>query len=126
MSETFLITLKRKRQYKEEFKEFLLAREKLQERLICYDELEICAYFLFERSDFMKVCNRQEILFSDPTLNLCFDLLYSVGFGFKDELDLEKKLKIRSIEAAHFIKYHKLKPADRISNFGAKNKNFKR
>jgi hypothetical protein len=115
--ETFLLTLKRKRKYLQEFKEFLLAREKLQNRVMCYDELELCAYFLFDKEKFIKICNLKKIFFSSPDANRCFDLLYQVGFGFKSEVNLAEKLKRRNLEAASFIKYHKLKPADRIAEF---------
>lgn len=115
--ESFLITLKRKRNHKEEFKQFLLAREKLQGRVFCYDELELCAYFLFDKQDFLKNCDRTEIFLSSPDMNNCFDLLYHVGFGFRDEVDLESKLNKRHNDATSFIKFHKLKPADRVAQF---------
>ncbi|WP_433903581.1 hypothetical protein [Sphingobacterium puteale] len=104
--ESFLITLKRKKNHKEEFKEFLLAREKLQGRVFCYDELELCAYFLFDRQNFLKICDRKETFHSSPDMNNFFDLLYDVGFGFKDELDLEMKIKKRNSTAASFIGYN--------------------
>lgn len=115
--ETFLITLKRKKKYKQEFKEFLLAREKLQGRVMCYDELELCAYFLFDKEKFLKSCDLNRIFFSSPDANKCFDLLYHVGFGFKAEVSLAEKLKRRHFEAASFIKYHQLKPSDRVTEF---------
>jgi len=115
--ETFLITLKRKARYAEEFETFLLARERLQGRVMCYDELELCAYFLFDRENFVKNCNRSELLFSSPDMNKFFDLLYNVGFGFRDEINLAEKLKRRDFHAAPVIKYHKLKPAERVIEF---------
>jgi len=115
--ETFLINLKRKKKNIQEFKDFLLAREKLQARVMCYDELELCAYFLFDKEMFIKNCNGTKIFFSRPDANRCFDLLYQVGFGFKAEVNLAEKLKRRHFEAASFIKYHQLKPADRVAEF---------
>lgn len=115
--EAFLITLKRKKKHKKEFVEFLLAREKLQGRVMCYDELELCAYFLFEKQQFLKKCNHTKIFFSSPKVNQYFDMLYEVGFGFKDEVSLADKLKRRHFEATSFIKFHKLKPAQRITEF---------
>jgi len=115
--ETFLITLKRKKKYIEEFTEFLLAREKLQARVMCYDELELCAYFLFDKQQFLKNCDQNKMFFSSPDANRCFDLLYEVGFGFKDEVNLAEKLKRRHFEAASFIKFHQLKPAERVTEF---------
>jgi hypothetical protein len=76
--ETFLITLKRKKKYIQEFIHFLLAREKLQGRVLYYDELELSAYFLFDKEKFLANCNRTETFFSSPDANRCFDLLYEV------------------------------------------------
>jgi hypothetical protein len=46
-----------------------------------------------------------------------FDLLYNVGFGFKDEINLGEKLKRRDFHAASVIKYHKLKPPERVIQY---------
>ena len=118
--ETFLIALKRKQNSSEELKEFLLNREKLQERVICYDELELCAYFLFDRANFIRNCDRKEIFVSSPDVNWLFDNLYEVGFGFKDELNLEDKLNRKSAIAAAIIKKNKLRCPDRIVDFLSK------
>jgi hypothetical protein len=115
--ETFLITLKRKDDHIHEFTEFLLARERLQGRVMCYDELELCAYFLFDRGAFIQKCYREEIFFSSPDMNQFFDLFYQVGFGFKDELNLANKVKRRYFEAENVIRFHKLKPAERVAEF---------
>jgi hypothetical protein len=115
--ETFLITLKRKDNHLAEFTKFLLARERLHERVMCYDELELCAYFLFDNEAFIRNCYREEIFFSSPDMNLFFDLFYQVGFGFKDELNLADKVKRRHFEAENVIRFHKLKPAKRVAEF---------
>jgi hypothetical protein len=115
--ETFLITLKRKNNYLAEFTEFLLARERLHERVMCYDELELCGYFLFDKVAFVRNCYREELFFSSPDMNLFFDLFYQIGFGFKDELNLAQKIKRRHFEAENVIRHHKLKPAARIAEF---------
>ncbi|WP_231427695.1 hypothetical protein [Pedobacter sp. Leaf250] len=108
--ESFLITLKRKDDYVAEFGRFLLAREKLHGRLYCYDELELCAYFLFDRDKFVKDCAKKAPFFSSPDMNKCFDLLYRVGFGFKNEQNFDDKENRYDLEAHHFTRYHKLKP----------------
>lgn len=115
--ESFLITLKRKKNHKIEFKEFLLTREKLHGRVFCYDELELCAYFIFDKQDFIKKCGSTEMFHSSPDMNNCFDLLYQVGFGFKEEFELESKIKRSEHLANSFIKSHKLKPADRVAQY---------
>ena len=50
-------------------------------------------------------------------MNLFFDLFYQVGFGFKDELNLSDKIKRKHFEAESVIRYHKLKPAERVLEF---------
>lgn len=118
--ETFLITLKRTKTGMADLGEFLLVREKLQERVICYDELELCAYFLFDRANFIRKCDGKAVFISRPDVNLLFDNLYQVGFGFKDELNLNDKLKRKSPIASALIKKHKLGRPERITEFLAK------
>jgi hypothetical protein len=115
--ETLLITLKRKKDHLAEFSEFLLAREQLHGRVRCYDEVELCSYFLFDRDTFVRNCGRQEIFLSKPDANLTFDLLYQIGFGFKNELNLADKLTRSSAKAAAFIKAHKLAKPERVVAF---------
>jgi len=115
--ESFLITLKRKDEYIQGFIDFLLSREKLHERLICYDELELCAYFLFDNEAFTKNCSKKGTFFSQPDMNKFFDLLYNKGFGFKDELNLSEKLKRHDIYEESVTNFHKLRPADRIREY---------
>ena len=54
---------------------------------------------------------------SSPDMNLFFDLLYQVGFGFKEETNLTDKVKRKNIKAESVIRYHKLKPAERVADF---------
>lgn len=115
--ESFLITLKRKDKYVEGFTEFLLSRELLHERLLCSDELELCASFLFGKEIFIKNCSKEAIYVSQPDLSNFFDLLYDKGFGFKDELNLADKLKRRNFDEERVVAYHKLRPADRVSEY---------
>lgn len=106
--ETFLITLKRKSNHLFEFPVFLLEREKLHGRMFCSDELELCAYFLFDRDNYFKYCNSEEFFISSPDVHQFFDLLYNVGFGFKNELNISDKLKRYSPEALAVINKNKL------------------
>lgn len=119
--ETFLITLKRKKTGLEDLSRFLLAREKLQERVICYDELELCAYFLFDNANFIRNCNSKSVFVSRPDVNLLFDNLYEVGFGFKEELNLKDKLNRKSPIAAAIIKKNGLSRPKRVVEFLAAN-----
>ncbi len=115
--ESFLITLKRKQQHSDRFRDFLLCRELLHGRVMCYDELELCAYFIFDNKAFVKNCTKDGIFFSQPDFNKFFDLMYRKGFGFKDELNLKEKVKRRDLHADSAVKYHKLGPADRVRAF---------
>ena len=85
--------------------------------MVCYDELELCAYFLFDKESFIRNCYREEMFISSPDMNLFFDLLYQVGFGFKEETNLTDKVKRKNIKAESVIRYHKLKPAERVADF---------
>lgn len=113
--ESFMITLKRKENPSQGFIEFLLARELLHGRVVSYDELELCAYFLFDNENFVKKCAKDGIFLSKPDVNQFFDLFYHTGFGFKDELNLPEKLKRYNIYAESVATYHKLQPAERIA-----------
>lgn len=115
--ESFLITLKRKDRATQQFENFLLLREQLHERLASYDELEVCSYFLFDNEAFAKNCNNSGFFYSQPDIDQFFDLLYYVGFGLKDELNLAEKVKRKDMYADSVINYHKLKPADRVHKF---------
>ena len=115
--ESFLITLKRKDNHIQGFTEFMLSRELLHERLICYDELELCAYFLFDNEEFTRNCSKEGVFFSQPDMNNFFDLFYYKSFGFKDELNLSEKLKRHDIYQESVTTFHNLRPADRIGEY---------
>lgn len=89
--ETFLITLNRKTNHIQEFITYLKLRQKLHDRLYCFDELELCATFLMHPPTFEQYCNHTMPLLTQGDMNLFFDELYSVGFGFKDELNIKEK-----------------------------------
>lgn len=106
--ETFLITLKRKKNHRYEFPAFLLEREKLYGRLFCGDELELCSYFLFARDHFLNYTNSEDLVISSPDMHQFFDDLYQVGFGFKNELNILDKHKRNAPIAQAIIKKYKL------------------
>lgn len=91
--ETFLITLSRKQNHIQEFVTYLTEREKLQGRLFCYDELDLCALFFMQPKEFFMYCNHVAPLITSPDMNHFFDELYTIGLGFKNELYLDKKTK---------------------------------
>jgi len=115
--ETFLITLKRRKEHLSEFRDFLYHREDLHGRLYCYDEMEMFAYFIFDRDNFLKYCNSDLDIHSSPDINLIFDELYKVGLGLKNEIGLPDKLNTRSVEAEAFISKNKLALPERVLTF---------
>lgn len=92
--ETFLLTLKRKNTFFGEFRTYLTVREKLHGRLATFDELELCSYFLMQKRDFIAICNQiDKVFISSPDMHQLFDDLYQTGIGFKDERNLNIKIK---------------------------------
>lgn len=73
------------------FLEFLDYRERLQEHVLCDDELEICGWYLNDREQFKKYADKDMIISTDYNMGAIFDAYYHVGLGFKNELDLEYK-----------------------------------
>ncbi len=122
--ESILLTISRKENTIGEFITYLINREKLHERLICSDELEIVGYFIMQRQIFIQHCNKDEIYITSPDMCDFFDNLYYYGgFGFKDELHLETKFKV-SVPAfitSELCKKLKLKTPKRIKEFKREN-----
>lgn len=93
--ESILITLSRRESPYGDFITYLSNREKLYERVWCFDELELVALYLTNKKYFIDICNRTEYFLSNPHEDQIFDFLYNIGFGFKNERNLENK-KIRA------------------------------
>jgi hypothetical protein len=70
------------------FIEFLDYREKLQEHVLCFDELEICGWYLNDRKQFKEYAGKNMIFATTSDMGAIFDAYYHVGLGFKDELDI--------------------------------------
>lgn len=73
------------------FLEFLDYRERLQEHIICYDELEICGWYMNDREQFKKYADSNEMINTSPNMGTIFDAYYHTGLGFKNELDIDYK-----------------------------------
>lgn len=95
--EVFLLTLKRKKTKVSELIMFLRNRELLHERVVCSDELELCAYFFMSKKDFIEACNHDEIFVSSPDLSDFFDDIYHSGMGFEKEIYKSGKLSDHSL-----------------------------
>lgn len=70
------------------FIEFLDYREKMQEHVLCLDELEICGWYLNDRKQFKEYSDKNMLLTTTSDMGAIFDAYYHVGLGFKDELDI--------------------------------------
>ena len=73
------------------FVEFLDYRERFQEHIMCYDELELCGWYLNDREQFKKCADNDANVNTVPNMGTIFDAYYQVGLGFKNELDIEYK-----------------------------------
>lgn len=58
------------------FAEFLEYRELLNERLFSRDELDVCAMYFNNPSNFKKICESSDYIVTDPLLQHHFDELY--------------------------------------------------
>lgn len=92
--ESILLTFERKENPYRALSIYLSAREKLHERLICFDELDLVAYYLMQPENFLKICNSNEVFVTSTDMCHFFDQLYQSGFGFENELGLENKVRI--------------------------------
>lgn len=73
------------------FVEFLDYRERLQEHIVCDDELEICGWFLNDREQFKEYADKDTMINMGSDMGAIFDAYYRIGLGFKNELDMEYK-----------------------------------
>lgn len=89
--ESILITLSRRESPYGDFITYLSNREKLHERVWCFDELELVALYLTNKKRFINICNCSEYFLSNPHEDKIFDLLYNIGFGFEEERHLDDR-----------------------------------
>lgn len=73
------------------FVEFLDYRERLHGHIMCFDELEICGWYLNDREQFKKYADSDSMINTSPNMGTIFDAYYHIGLGFKNELDIDYK-----------------------------------
>ena len=73
------------------FIEFLDYRERMQGHIMCYDELEICGWYMNDREQFKKYADSDALINTSPNMGTIFDAYYHTGLGFKNELDIDYK-----------------------------------
>ncbi|WP_128330114.1 hypothetical protein [Apibacter sp. HY039] len=100
--ETFLLALKKKKNYKQLFLKFIEYREYYHEHLICGDELELCGLFYSDENLFCKYSLLDEIIFVDPNSSSIFDKMYNEGLGFENERFYDKKINNEAINLYEF------------------------
>jgi len=66
-------------------------REAYHEHLVCSDELEMCGFFLNDKSAFIKHSDSEVIFTSFAGMSDMFDAEYRNGLGFDNELDIDIK-----------------------------------
>jgi hypothetical protein len=89
--EVFLLVLKKLNRKKRDFSHFLHLREKLHQKLICSDELEVCGAYLKNLITY-KVATQDKILALTPDLSCMFDDFYHHGgIGFTNEKNMDLK-----------------------------------
>ena len=122
--ETILLTFSRKENKKGTLEQYLFQREKLHERVICFDELDIAGYYILQYQQFLKICNSDRLFVTSPDMCEFFDTLYRSGFGFENELDLEHKfiVSVPNIMTYALCKKLKLKNPQKIKDYKIANK----
>lgn len=92
--ETFLILLKRlmKGIAPARFIEFLDYRERYHGHVMCFDELELCGWYLCDREQFKKFSDEESMVGTIPGMGEIFDAYYKIGLGFPNELDMDAKV----------------------------------
>lgn len=88
--ETFILTLVAQKKGAKEFVDFLLMRERLHEKLICNDELQLCGGFLSRELN-QALIDKEDVIITSPELAKIFDLQYRKGLGFRDEKYIKEK-----------------------------------
>lgn len=73
------------------FVEFLDYRERMQGHIVCFDELEICGWYMNDREQFKKYADKEAMINTTPNMGTIFDAYYHIGLGFKNELDIDYK-----------------------------------
>lgn len=73
------------------FIEFLDYRERMHEHILCGDEIEICGWYLNDREQFKKCADAVEVITTTPEMGRIFDAYYTIGIGFKDEINIDIK-----------------------------------
>ena len=90
--EVFLLQLEKMGKRKMDLVRFLNLRQKLHEKLITDDELDVCGGFLTGEINHKKVDSTKSTLILLPNLSDIFDDTYQKkGLGFKNEKNLEDK-----------------------------------
>lgn len=121
--ETILTTFKRKDNFYGELISYITNRNKLHERVVCSDELELAGYFLMEKLPFIKKCNAIDNVFiSFPDMHGIFDDLYKTGLGFKNERNLQRKLRNENSTSKALKKALRIKDSAVVKTLNNSNK----
>lgn len=91
--ETFvlLLTKKFRKGAASQFTKYVSLRESLHGHLICFDELELCGYYICQPMEFKRLADMDTPVHTFPGMSDIFDAYYHVGLGFDNELDADIK-----------------------------------
>ena len=67
------------------------ASTRLQDHIVCFDELEICGWYMNDREQFKKHSDNDAMINTSPNMGTIFDAYYHTGLGFRNELDIDYK-----------------------------------
>lgn len=73
------------------FIEFLDYRERMHEHILCNDEIEICGWYLNDREQFKRCSDLEEVITTTSEMGRIFDAYYTIGIGFKNEINIDIK-----------------------------------
>lgn len=95
--EIFLLLLKKlyKGVAPSAFMDFLDYREQYHGHVTCFDELELCGWFLCNKNQFKRYATVDTMVSTTPGMGGIFDAYYKVGLGFQNELDIQSKAGCR-------------------------------
>lgn len=94
------------------FIEFLDYRERYHGHVCCFDELELCGWYLCDREQFKEYADAESIVGTIPGMGEIFDAYFRVGLGFRNELDMETKKHYRLSDYTKEFSMEELKKSD--------------
>lgn len=107
--EAFILLLRKKFRNgaRRRFVQYIEAREAFHEHLMCFDELELCGYFICQPTQFEKLAESDTVVYTFAGMSDIFDAYYHIGLGFKNEIhaDIKKTCKLPDYATEFDVKH---------------------